>query len=154
MWILGYEMKVIIPFVIIMLCSCDAAPVSFAVYAEIPVLELECVCEVLQWVSGNIEYVEEREGEDNWQNPSVTYYLGSGDCEDFVILSMYLIHRLGIESKMVVGTRPDTEFRHAWIEALDQWWEPRTCSLCDWYIYIYEDFDNYDYDYLLGEYEM
>jgi len=144
----------IILSVIAILCSCEMAPISFAVYAEIPDLGLKTVPEVITWVSINIEYVAEKSGENDWQNPGVTYYLGTGDCEDYATLSMYLIHRLGIESRVIRGTKISTDIGHFWVEAEGNWWESIKGRMCNGYIDTYKDFTYYDYDYLLGEYEL
>jgi len=60
--------------------------------------------DVISWVADNIEYRsdEARYGEEYWQSPQQTLARGTGDCEDFVILDMQLLHEIGIESYMVL----------------------------------------------------
>ena len=147
-------MGTIFLLVLTVLCSCELAPISFAVYAEIPDLDLKTVSEVIQWTAKNIEYVSEKSGESDWQNPGVTYWLQTGDCEDFATLAMYLIHRLGIDSRMVAGTRLADGVKHCWLETTGDWWEPQSGHRSNYYAKTYKDIKYYDYDYMLGEYEL
>lgn len=67
---------------------------------------------VFAWVYDNITYEAEPETNlyDDWQTPEETLILGTGDCEDFTILAMYLLDLIGIDSEMLlVYTDPDDE---------------------------------------------
>jgi predicted transglutaminase-like cysteine proteinase len=72
--------------------------------------------EVSVWVYANVEYVSDMDKwgrGDVWQSPSVTYEDGSGDCEDFCILFLYLCYRdFGIKGWMY-GVEDDEGRRHA-----------------------------------------
>lgn len=73
--------------------------------------------EILTWIQENIWYnAEPEEGEedylgyDDWQTPEETLMYRKGDCEDFTILTMYLLDLIGIRSEMgLVLTDPDDE---------------------------------------------
>lgn len=57
---------------------------------SIPDLGITSAADALQWVYFNITYVGEGD-RDRWQTPEYTYTFRTGDCEDFVILWMYLV---------------------------------------------------------------
>jgi hypothetical protein len=93
--------KVIIVLALVMLLGC-----KFVTYPLIgldhPVLSTQE--EVLEWVADEITYRAEPDLNDNWQTPEETLATREGDCEDFVILSMYLLDLISIESNMAVVT--------------------------------------------------
>jgi len=61
--------------------------------------------DVIGWVSQHIVYKTDWEAwgyPDYWQTPSQTYTKRTGDCEDFALLAMYLMHTAGIDSHLVL----------------------------------------------------
>lgn len=75
---------------------------------------------VLMFVRFNTAYTsdEVQYGQrDYWATPDKTFNSHHGDCEDYVILDMYLLKRdLGIDSSMVTGINKTTGTGHAWLE--------------------------------------
>ena len=53
------------------------------------------VAEAFEWIRGNIEYLEEEQGEDYWQSAQETMDQETGDCEDHAILMASAIGALG-----------------------------------------------------------
>jgi len=81
--------------------------------------------ESLVWIVENIRYVVDENN--NWQTPSETLKKGEGDCEDFVILAIYIIGK----GNMMFGEH--SEGNHAWLNVDGQWWEPQTAKRCERY---------------------
>lgn len=72
--------------------------------------------EVCGWVIWIVGYLSDKihDMPDYWQSPDQTYEWRRGDCEDYVLLVMYLIHRdLGGWPEMVLGHIPAGG--HAWV---------------------------------------
>lgn len=94
---------------------------------DIPELGFTNVYEVMEFVAQHVAYSSDREAngkDDYWQSPGETYHSQIGDCEDYTILAMYLLHvELGVESHMVRGW--NTKGGHTWIEIYGTWWEPQ-----------------------------
>ena len=68
-------------------------------------MQFDTVQDVVDWVADHIEYRSDEQRwdvSDYWQTPSQTLAKRTGDCEDFVILDMQLLHEIGIESWMVL----------------------------------------------------
>ncbi|MFH0816196.1 MAG: transglutaminase domain-containing protein [Methanobacteriota archaeon] len=63
-------------------------------------LTYERLCGVYDWVSHNIAYVSEPEGEDDWQTPEETLASGGGDCEDFTLLISDMVLEMGGTPRM------------------------------------------------------
>lgn len=66
--------------------------------------------DVISWVAENIEYLpddESLEGKQYWQTPQETLDRRTGDCEDFVVLDVALLHDIGIESFAVMISSED-----------------------------------------------
>jgi hypothetical protein len=102
----------------------------------------------LQQLSENIyETIEHRTdaevwGEDHWQSPSETLTMGTGDCEDVVVLMAYIIHRdLGALPYAVGGTNHTLNgMNHLWLMFKGQAYDP---------LYLHLDYtDPGDYEYV------
>jgi len=129
--------------------------VDLMFYTGIPDLNLQTTQQVLSWVADNITYLAEPAGENHQQNPGLTYALKTGDCEDFSILCLFLLHRdANITGRMIIGTKITTGLRHAWIDVDNSWYEPQNARLSNYYHEIYNCFYFYAYDQLLGGYEL
>ena len=92
--------------------------------------------DVFSWIDSNITYYSDEElfeSKEYWQSPIQTYVWKAGDCEDFSILAMYLIHTyLNVdktEIKMVIGETK--EYGHAWINVNGIWYEPQSGQKCN-----------------------
>jgi hypothetical protein len=86
---------------------------------EIPELEYTSrdVAGIVQWVQDYLQVASDQGlygVDDHWATPRESYAAGAGDCDDYVILALYLIERdLGIVGAMV--TRYTITGRgHAW----------------------------------------
>lgn len=101
-------------FILLVLCvfllvSCDSFFDSLAltdVSAYDPDFEIsynfKTVDEAWRYVSYNIRPMSDRDAHgisEYWQYPWETYELGTGDCEDYVLLFMHLLNRMGYNPK-------------------------------------------------------
>jgi hypothetical protein len=88
--------------------------------------------ECCQWADRYVAYVSDdiHDQLEYWQSPDQTYVWGSGDCEDFALLTMYVIRKeLGGWPHLVLGryVYDDGEHGgHAWIEYEGCWYEAQT----------------------------
>jgi hypothetical protein len=101
-------------------------------FDEIPDLGLASVQDVMSWVAGEIEYVSDDihyPADEYWQSPAQTYIWRCGDCEDYAILALYLVHRdVGIDGQMWCSED------HGWVYVDGHQWEPQLAVICDgWY---------------------
>lgn len=72
------------------------------------------------WQYGAIEY---------WATPEETWQSGLGDCEDYAILTLYLLERdFDIKGALVFGTNFFSGEGHAWIRVDGQDYEPQVAS--------------------------
>lgn len=111
------------------------------IFNEIPPLNLTSVHGVMLWVADNIDY--KADGTHYFQSPGETYTKGTGDCEDFAALAMYLLmSELGIYSSMQCGYDPGG---HAWVDVHGDWWEPQNASRCEVYRGSFKWFEKYSY---------
>lgn len=70
--------------------------------------DFKTVDDVLLWVSDTIEYVAD--DVDYWQNPTETLELKTGDCEDFCLLFMWLLHdRFNLVPELLIVVNGDSE---------------------------------------------
>jgi len=88
--------------------------------------------DVMDWVASEIIYVSDSihyPADEYWQSPAQTYLWRTGDCEDYAILALYLIHRdVGIDGMMWVS------HTHGWVYVDGHEWEPQLGVICDgWY---------------------
>ena len=82
---------------------------------------------ICYWVMSRVAYLgdEIHDRSDYWQSPDQTYEWGRGDCEDYAILVMYLMHRdLGGWPEMAAGYLSD--MGHAWVLYEGRQYEPQT----------------------------
>ena len=98
-------------------------------FDEIPDLGLQTTQDVMWWVATEIRYqpdsIHYPQADEYWQSPAQTYVWRTGDCEDYAILALYLVHRdVGIDGAMACGTIP-AGF-HAWVFVDGHFWEPQT----------------------------
>lgn len=101
----------------------------------LPVIEAgESVEEIVFWIYSNIEYVADTdENGHSFQTPQETLDLRTGDCEDFAILTIWIIEEnLGIDAEFVTVWVPTYIGRikndgqgtlHALVEAEGMWWD-------------------------------
>lgn len=77
-------------------------------------LKIASVCE---FINNKISYKAEGE-KDYWQSPKETLRLGTGDCEDVVLLFAYLMKRSRIQATYCWGEcqNDKTQFAHTWVE--------------------------------------
>lgn len=57
----------------------------------------EIIEDVNRFVNEHIQYKKEPPGEDYWQSPLESSFLGTGDCEDYAIYKFYLLWMLGAQ---------------------------------------------------------
>ena len=102
-------------------------------FDEIPELGIQTVQDAMSWVAHEIRYVSDAihyPANEYWQSPAQTYVWRSGDCEDYCILVLYLIHRdVGIDGKMCVGMCYGG--MHGWVYVDGHFWEPQTARMVD-----------------------
>lgn len=83
---------------------------------DIPATGATTPQEVCSWVIWIVGYLSDKihDKPDYWQSPDQTYEWRRGDCEDYVLLVMYLIHRdVGGWPEMVLGSV--SKGGHAWL---------------------------------------
>lgn len=105
-------------------------------FDEIPDLGIQTIQDAMNWVAWNINWVSDAihyPADEYWQSPAQTYVWRSGDCEDYCILVLYLIHRdVEIDGKMcvdfgyVLGSGG-----HAWVYVDGHYWEPQIAYMAD-----------------------
>lgn len=84
------------------------------------------------WTAARVAYVDDgvHDMADYYQSPDQTYMWRAGDCEDFVLLTMYAIRKeLGGWPQMILGkyAYDNGEYAgHAWIEYDGNWYEAQT----------------------------
>ena len=78
-------------------------------------LKVAAICE---YINKKISFVPEGGFEDYWQQPKETLDLGSGDCEDVVLLFAYLAKHSHVPATYCWGECLDGAqvFAHAWVE--------------------------------------
>ena len=104
-------------------------------FDEIPELGLQSIADVMDWVADEIEYVSDSihyPADEYWQSPAQTYVWRCGDCEDYAILALYLVHRdVGIDGEMWCSEN------HGWVWVDGHEWEPQLGMICDgWYTVV------------------
>lgn len=83
--------------------------------------------EIGVWLNLNIRYVGDaiHDESEYWQSPDQTYIWASGDCEDFALLMMYMIHtELGGWPELAAGKYDGTG--HGWVVYEGRWYEAQT----------------------------
>jgi len=82
--------------------------------------------DIRDWVATNIDYMSDEEEwgvEEYWQTPEETLRLGTGDCEDFVVLLCSLLRVYGIDAEQVyvaLSVDVDDENGHAFL--IEDWY--------------------------------
>jgi hypothetical protein len=91
---------------------------------------------VLEWVRDRVSPAQDHDMYgigDYWATPEETLSIGGGDCEDYAILSLYLIDRdLGIAGAMVTGASFGMFRRHAWIRVDGVDYDPEHVTAVDY----------------------
>lgn len=86
--------KIIVVLLVLFLTGC-----GYQVYWG--TFDFDTVDDVLEYVSDTIVYVPDEV--DYWQGPAETLELKTGDCEDFCILFMWLLHsQLNLDAEMLI----------------------------------------------------
>lgn len=79
------------------------------------------------WLSHNIRYTGDdiHDKTEYWQSPDQTYRWRCGDCEDYAILMLYMLHtELGGWPALAVGRYDDSG--HGWVLWEGRQYEPQT----------------------------
>jgi len=88
---------------------------------------VESIEDVQTWCYHNIEYrydIDVWGKREYWQLPEETYVMGTGDCEDYAIMFMYLCKtKLGITPKMVTARNKKSKVYHAMVKIDDTFYE-------------------------------
>ena len=102
-------------------------------FDEIPDLGIQTVQDAMDWVSDEVRYVSDDihyPADEYWQSTAQTYMWRCGDCEDYAILALYLIHRdVGIDGKLVMGSYDG--HGHGWVLVDGHQWESQTAQIVD-----------------------
>ena len=114
-------MKYILTIITILILASCAMPTSeelqeqgLIVSAQVP--DFDTVDAYFRWVYYNISYAydETTYGRDYWQTPQETLVSRTGDCEDYVILFLFLLdNRLNIQGDMVIFRVESEQSYHA-----------------------------------------
>jgi len=73
----------------------------------------EKLCAVFDYVSKDIKYVREPAGSDRWQSPGDTLTLKTGDCEDYALLIIDMVLRMGGAARLYLIE--DHAFAAVWV---------------------------------------
>jgi hypothetical protein len=85
-------------------------------------IEINSIKDILEYLSNNIQYKDEKN--DYWQLPEETITKGTGDCEDFCILFMYLLkNKLEIENSLTL-IKPNKKTVHTVVYYSNQYSDP------------------------------
>lgn len=122
---------IVVCTVYLILSGCTIEPIWE--FGEIPDLGIQTIQDAMWWVSQNIIGMSDSihyPVDEYWQSPTQTYIWRTGDCEDYCILVLYLIHRdIGIDGEMACGERKGID--HAWVYVDGHYWEPQTAQIVD-----------------------
>ena len=98
-------------------------------YEEYDIPYFEDFQSIRLWVTRNISYANEPIINSNWQRPCETLDILSGDCEDFAILTIYLIYvNLCIDSELV-GILTKTKNFHCVVYINDTYYDSTSYSI-------------------------
>jgi hypothetical protein len=61
-----------------------------------------------RWLATHIRYKEDRTPADEWKEPHTTLTDGTGDCEDYAILTLEVLKRMGIHDVFLLGVSSKT----------------------------------------------
>lgn len=110
---------------LILFVSCVTVPKNIENYEydfpnDLP--KFRTVQQAATWVAQYMEY--KKDFGETWQPPEVSYKRGKGDCEDHVILFLYLVeNKIGIDDTFLVSFRTDKGTYHAMAEVNGVLWE-------------------------------
>lgn len=100
--------------------AADAWPLStdFKEFCDTHFTEGSAVAAICEYINGKVAFVPEGESEDHWQHPEETMGLGTGDCEDAVLLFAYLARHSRVPATYCWGECNDgvQSFAHVWVE--------------------------------------
>ena len=102
----------------------------------------------MRWVAKEIDYAPDNDptGKQYLKPPEQTYAERAGDCADYSVLALYLIHRdIGTNGAIALGYYQD--YPHGWVYVDSHHWEPQYGVLVD---------DDQDYELVetVGYYEI
>ncbi len=115
---------IILIAVVLLLSGCR---MPYESLIEIPV-DFATVQEAMTWVAQSIEYVADvvsgDEDPDEWQLPHETVLFGTGDCEDFSLLALYIVYHMGYTgATLEIGWWPERSVGHAWVRVGPDDWD-------------------------------
>jgi len=61
-----------------------------------------------RWLSVNIRAREDRTLADEWKEPHTTLADGTGDCEDYAVLTLEILKRMGVQDVFLLGVSSTT----------------------------------------------
>jgi len=103
-----------VKFFIIILCvlsvSCEMVYPGMKIPKKNIEIEFNNLYDAWKWMAYNINYKTDQAAHgriEEWQLPEQTYYLRTGDCEDWVLLLGYFANKLGYSSEFIIIKRPD-----------------------------------------------
>ena len=94
---------------------------------DIPHIGASSPLDIGVWLNTNIRYVGDdiHDEWEYWQSPDQTYTWRTGDCEDFAILALYMIHtEPGGWPELGAGKYDGTG--HGWVVYEGRWYEAQT----------------------------
>lgn len=66
-----------------------------------------------EWLSTHIKWKEDRTPADEWKEPHTTISDGTGDCEDYAVLALEVLKRIGVKDVFLLGiARIDRNLGH------------------------------------------
>jgi hypothetical protein len=130
----GMMRRVSVLLIVFTLCACESwwnvEPTYDPRFADIPVIGIGTPAGAGRWLMNNITFTGDdiHDTPEYWQSPDQTYVWRAGDCEDYVILAMYLIRvEIGGWPEMIVGDHGvHVGNGHAWLSYAGRWYEPQT----------------------------
>jgi len=104
---------------------------DYSDYSFPNVIEIASSKDALSFVYNHMSYISDVERyhkPDYWQLPEESYILETGDCEDYAIFFMYLLHeKLGIDSHFVLlAEKKNFMLGHALCFANNKYYDPST----------------------------
>jgi len=105
-------------------------------YAFLNIIEVTSSEDALHFVYDYLTYKSDKEihhQEDYWQSPEESYFLKTGDCEDYAIFFMYLLHeKLNIDSHLILLRGKNDLIRgHALCFAEGKFYDPSINQIVD-----------------------
>ena len=95
---------------LLLLCSCEMLFPGMKIPKKPIDIQFKDFNSAWYWVSTNIVYKSDMDAHgrrEEWQLPEQTYYLMTGDCEDFALLLGYFADKLGKRSEIVGMVTPE-----------------------------------------------